>query len=516
MKTAVFRVDAALHIGSGHVMRCLTLADALKEQNINNIFICRAYQGNLIDFIRQKGFEIHQLPCVSSDFIATEKQSIPHTHWLGVTWQEDAEQTINYLKQKKITIDWLIIDHYALDKHWEEQLRGYVQKIMVIDDLADRAHSCELLLDQNLGREKIDYQLLVPDSCQLLIGPQYALLRPEFLQWRKESLLRRNNHTKIKQLLISLGGVDAQNITSEVLHCLAECNNLPKDSQIKVIMGEKAPHLSQVKVIAQQMPYETEVIVNTNQMAQIMAQSDLAIGAAGSTSWERCCLGLPTIAIALAQNQILIGQTLAEKGIHWFVGGIERADYSVVLKHILFYAVFDAYARISLTQKSSNFCDGNGVKRVIRSLIEPDITIRAANLDDAQLLYSWRNAPQIRERSLNTQTILFSDHMNWFKHSLSLKTRLILIAMHHEVESACIRFDFQEQTAIVSIYLSPEKIGDGIGRFVLKAAHNWLRENYPSIRIVEAVVLANNIASQKMFESLGYQKKQFNYQLKLN
>lgn len=301
MKIA-FRTDASLQMGSGHVMRCLTLAEALRAQGAQCHFISREHPGYLLEVIRQRGHTVTALPA-SQLSPATENDSVlqpAHAAWLGCDWQTDAAQTVAILAT--LQPDWLVVDHYALDQRWEEALAPHYRQLLVIDDLADRPHRCDLLLDQNLGRQPQDYAGLVPAHCQVLTGPHYALLRPEFAALRPYSLQRRQAQPALRQLLITMGGVDQPNATGQVLQALKTCA-LPQEGRITVVMGLTAPWLQNVRELAVQMPWPTEVVVNVNDMAQRMADSDLAIGAAGSTSWERCCLGLPTLLVVLAANQ---------------------------------------------------------------------------------------------------------------------------------------------------------------------------------------------------------------------
>ena len=180
---------------------------------------------------------------------------------------------------------------------------------MVIDDLADRKYQCDILLDQTFGRQQLDYKALVPKTCELLLGSQYALLRPEFAKWRQYSIERRK-HPVFKQLLVNMGGVDADNVTEQVVKELETCN-LPRDINIIVVMGRFAPHLEIIKAKVDNLPYKTEVKVDIGNMAKIMANADIAIGAAGTTTWERCCLGLPTLQIVIAKNQEFSAVTLS-------------------------------------------------------------------------------------------------------------------------------------------------------------------------------------------------------------
>jgi len=296
----VFRTDASLAIGTGHVMRCLTLADALRERGARSHFICRTHDGHLIEHIRAHGHQVSALPATASaSSTSITDNSTAHAHWLGVDWVSDALDTLTVLQGQRS--DWLVVDHYALDARWEKKLRHGCQRLLVIDDLADRSHDCALLLDQNLGRLASDYDRWVPVRCPVLTGPQHALLRPEFADWRYRSLARRAT-PRLQHLLITLGGVDKDNATTQVLQALRGCQ-LPDDCKITVVMGPHAPWLTDVLANAAQMPWPTEVLVDVNNMAELMARSDLAIGAAGSTNWERCCLGLPCLLLVLADNQ---------------------------------------------------------------------------------------------------------------------------------------------------------------------------------------------------------------------
>lgn len=293
----VFRTDASLDIGAGHVMRSLTFAEALREKGAVCRFVCRTHAGNLVDLIRQRGFEVKLLPILTPRRSALSQEGYADS--LGADWATDAAQTRACIGES--VVDWLIVDHYALDARWETRLRSVCRRLMVIDDLADRPHDCDLLLDQNLGRSTADYAGLVPAVCTVVAGPKYALLRPEFSSLRSYSLARRAT-PQFKRLLITMGGVDKDNATGKVLEALKGCP-LPEDCHIFVVMGAHAPWIDRVRDEAAEMPWVTEVLVNVRDMARLMADSDLAIGAAGISAWERCCLGLPSLTLVLADNQ---------------------------------------------------------------------------------------------------------------------------------------------------------------------------------------------------------------------
>ena len=350
----VFRVDASLKIGTGHVMRCLTLAQMLKENGVDVQFISRKHEGNLIDKIRSRGLNVYELDTSTNSAVDNK---LEHSHWLETTQEQDADDCINILKAEKT--DWLIIDHYALDEQWQKKLKPYYKKILVIDDLADRKHQCDILLDQTFGRQNKDYKALVSKDCKLLLGSQYALLRPEFAKWRGYSLERRSN-PKLKQFFINMGGIDVVNFTENILDELEICN-LPNDLNIIVVMGENAPHLKSIKLKADKLPYNTEIKVNVDNMAEIMANSDIAIGASGATSWERCCLGLPTIQIVIAENQKTIAKSLVKiNAIKIFQDCRKLSGIITAAKNWM----------VNVSDNSQQICDGLGSIRVIKEILE--------------------------------------------------------------------------------------------------------------------------------------------------
>lgn len=358
-----FRTDASLNIGSGHVMRCITLADALSARGDSCHFLCRDLPGNMADTIRARGHNVILMPYDPGAGNTGQKTGhLPHSAWLGTSWQQDAEQTRAALDA--FAPDWLIVDHYALDVDWEAAVLPGNTKLMVIDDLADRSHICDILLDQNLGRQATDYDGLIPDHCTRLIGPRYALLRPEFQQRREESLKRRQN-PKLAHILISMGGVDKDNLATRVLEVLATCQ-LPDACRITVVMGATSPSLKLVEQTAEKMPVPTKVLVNVSNMAEIMASADLAIGAAGSTSWERCCLGLPTLMLVLADNQIEAAQALERAGAALLLGDVRDEYWMSRLAQVLPGLSISELALLS--QNAAAIVDGEGIGRCFREM----------------------------------------------------------------------------------------------------------------------------------------------------
>ena len=359
--TVIFRTDASLEIGIGHVMRCLTLASGLLEKGASVSFLCREHDGNLIDLIRSHGFAVHSLPSVSQRDYTEENQSDPsHAAWLGCNWQVDVAQCNAVLNEP---VDWIIVDHYALDYRWERAMRDKCRQLMCIDDLADRRHECDVLLDQSYGRKKKDYRKLVLSQTKLLIGPQYALLRPEFLHWRASSLTRRNTPT-LNHLLITMGGVDIGNMTCNILHSIEKF--VWKDlEKITVVLGPQAPWIAAVEELGASMTVATSVLSNVKNMAELMTASDLIIGAGGATTWERCSLGIPSVVIPIAKNQVEMSYQLQKHGAvqlltpeELIAGDLEKVVNALTGEKLR-----------GLSNVSSCLCDGLGVQSVLKCIL---------------------------------------------------------------------------------------------------------------------------------------------------
>lgn len=357
----VFRADASLDIGSGHVMRCLTLADALSARGAVCTFLCRNHTGHLAGLITARGHAVRLL-----DTSVLTPESVPeppvHARWLACTQEQDAEQCIGALDG--LRPDWLVSDHYALDARWEARLRPLCGRILAIDDLADRAHDCDLLLDQNLGRSAADYAGRIPSSAAALTGPAHALLAPAFASER-DRISHDRDRNSLHSILISMGGVDLPDTTSRILQALKNCP-LPADCTLTVIMGAMAPWKDKVQDLARTMPWQTDVVSNVTDMASRMARSDLAIGAAGGTAWERCCVGLPTLLLILADNQRNGALALREQGAAHLIEHLDALHDDVIegIRHLM-----QPGALAGMSRAASRLTDGRGTERVVGRMI---------------------------------------------------------------------------------------------------------------------------------------------------
>jgi len=356
----VFRVDASIEIGVGHLMRCLTLADALSKLGAEITFITRNHDGEMSDYIIQRGYQVHLLDNNTLPNNAY-KDSI-YDQWLSVDYEVDANQTIHHLKDK---VDWLIVDHYALNSKWENLLNPHVKKILVIDDLANRFHNCDVLLDQTYGRQESDYIDLVPSGCRLMLGTHYALLRPDFSKLRANAINKRRDYSGIRRIMISVGGLDETNLSSDLLNIFHKVS-WQTDIEIDIVLTSKAPHLNKIKQLLNDYPFKFNLHIDTNQMAQIMLEADLAIGSGGTTSWERCCMGLPTILIVLAENQENIGTSLMQAGATITLNENKNLMLNIVSTMNKLIKSKETY--INLVNAATKICDGLGAERLAKEI----------------------------------------------------------------------------------------------------------------------------------------------------
>lgn len=338
------RADASEALGGGHVMRCLTLADALASGGASCIFACADLPPSFEQRVRAGGHAVARVisPLTGADLAEAGPARI-----------EKQQQDCDICLDAAGAADWIVLDHYGLDVVWERRARAWAPNILVFDDLANRAHQCEILLDQTYGRRTDAYRPLVPASCRILAGPTYAPLRPEFAALREETLGRRSA-APARRLLITLGSTDFGGITARVL---AEALEAPTDLDIDVVIGGGASSLGACRALAQAHPYRVRLHIDSNDMAMLMARADLAIGAAGATSWERCCLGLPGLAIVLTENQRVIGEQLHQAGAH-------RLVLPGTLGPALADLAMDGAQLLDMSRRASQVTDGRGAERV--------------------------------------------------------------------------------------------------------------------------------------------------------
>ena len=355
-----FRADASTVAGTGHVVRCLALAGAARRAGWHAEFVCREYPGHIAQVIRAEGFGVHLLSA-PRDIAAPAGDS--YAAWLGVSQEQDAQETAAALQNSGI--DWLVADHYALDAQWEGALLSLVPRLLVVDDLANRAHVCRVLLDQSFDSTGTPrYAGLLPPECVQLLGPRHALLRPDFGALRPESLARRAAPV-LDRLLVFMGGSDPHNETARALQGLSQAKRPLR--HIDAVVGQGYPFLDDLRKQAQACRVPVQLHVQTSRMAQLMAQADFAVTSGGGVSWEKCTLGLPSMVTIVGDNQSLIAHELASAGAQVTIGradAITAEDYARKLDSL------DSGQLASMSARARDICDGQGTQRVLDHLLK--------------------------------------------------------------------------------------------------------------------------------------------------
>ncbi len=349
------RVDAGVQIGDGHFLRCLTLANKLKNKNNQIIFISNKLPKHFVEKIKKSNFKIYKI----NGYTHIQEEKLGKKIKTQLI-HNDLVETKKIIEKYKNSTNWLIIDHYGIDYVWEKNVRTNIEKIIVIDDLANRKHNCDILIDQNFY-ENIEkrYNKLIPNYCKQFLGPKFSLLRPEFFNTRKN--LKRKK--QFKRILISFGGSDPSNETKKALLAVVD---LRKKYKIDVIVGTNNPNKKQIRKLCSKIS-SCDFYEQVENISKYMKKADLAIGAGGTTTWERCCLGLPTIITSISKDQKKIAEDLSKIGCLIYLGDADKTtqiDYVRALNEI------DTKKLEEISKKCLLLVDGKGVKRTVNKIFQ--------------------------------------------------------------------------------------------------------------------------------------------------
>ena len=399
-----------------------------------------------------------------------------------------------------------MVDHYERGKHFEASCRPWAENIMVMEDVPQRQHACDFLLDSSLEDAESVYRKKIQRSCKFFLGPEFALLDQHFLKHRRESIIRREKKHSVEKILISFGAIDGKNMCSKAIKSIKEGGlNIPVD----VVIGSQSPHLEETKSIARTCPFPVNLHVDAKNMAQVMASADLALGACGFTSWERCCLGLPTLAVITAENQTSLAEVLRRHHAIDFLGWHENVSLETIatsLKEIL----NNHETRIKISRNASRLCDGRGPLRVLLKLLPPEktnngtqIRLRLCTLSDTEMIYQWQSDERTRHYFRNPEVPDYAEHEQWVHRSLMDPDRILTIILYEGIPSGVLRLDRldKEDSWEISLYVDPDKYNRGIGKAALASALKMYR-----FATFFAEVLPENRYSQKLFKSVGFNK----------
>jgi UDP-2,4-diacetamido-2,4,6-trideoxy-beta-L-altropyranose hydrolase len=493
MKVA-FRVDASSRMGTGHVMRCLTLAEALSERGAEVLFVTRDHVGNLLPLLRQ--FATTVLPRPDVPPASTED----YAAWLGVAQAVDASETARAVQDK--SFEWLVVDSYGLDAEWELRIRSHVAKLMVIDDLANRPHECDVLLDQNFSLEgKRRYLGRVPSHCHLLLGPRYALLHPEYARLRK-ALRRRDG--QVKKVVVFFGGADPHNTTAVALKALSDGSL--RELAVDVVVGASNPHRQDITRLAYGRP-QTSVYGPVPHLAELLAGADLAVGAGGGTTWERMCLGVPSVLVSIAENQRRACEALAAAGLAKYAGHFDSLTperLADTVQEVL--ASPGLVAELSL--RDQLVVDGLGTRRLLETLWTTDsrqLGIRSARADDIALFFSWANDHEVRRNAFSPDTIAWPAHETWFNEKLRSCSSHLFVLEANGLPVGQVRFDVENGEANIDYSLDELVRGRGWGQRLLSMGMAAMQGR--GVSRFHGAVKKGNKASCTVFGQLGFRSR---------
>jgi UDP-2,4-diacetamido-2,4,6-trideoxy-beta-L-altropyranose hydrolase len=372
----LIRSDSSEKTGTGHVVRCLTLAERLRALGAQVRFLSCELPGNVLTLVRQAGFDVLplSLPTAGGD---TESDSI----WFhGKSWQADAAECITLARAVAEKVDWLIVDHYGVDSRWEAKMRPQVNRIAVIDDLANRSHDCDVLIDINLHANNFSrYDDLLPPRCFRMQGPKFALLRPEFAEQRADL---RQRDGKVRRIFVFFGGTDPSNQTSKALQAITSIQH--HGIATDVVVGATNPHKEMVREFCSAHS-GFAFHLQTDRMAQLMAAADLAIGAGGSTTWERCAVALPSIVVTVAENQVPSTLAMAEHGCLLYLGNQDEVSAEAIA-HLVLVLLETPRWLLLMSARSAELVDGRGAERVARFFTTPVLRLREARWEDCEAI----------------------------------------------------------------------------------------------------------------------------------
>jgi UDP-2,4-diacetamido-2,4,6-trideoxy-beta-L-altropyranose hydrolase len=494
--TAAIRVDASSRIGMGHVMRCVALAERLRERGIAVRFICRRLEGHLEPLLRERGHDVAMLPAPQAATAAAADGD--YAAWLGVPQGVDAEETAAALAGARP--DWLVVDHYALDADWERAMRPHAGRTLAIDDLAGLPHACEALLDQNFSLEgERRHAATVPADCRLMIGPRHALLRPEFAQLRSGARERAG----VRRIFVFFGGTDPGDMTGRTLDALShgEFAGLELD----LVVGANYRQRDALEARAKARP-RTRLHGATSRVAELMRESDLAIGAGGITTWERMCLGLPTILVSIAENQAAACRDLATAGLARYLGSEAEASVEV-LRDALRASIASPGALDAQAAEGQALVDGLGAARVAEVMFPTpteSLRLRRARAEDASNFFAWLNDPEVRRQSLNSGPVAWSQHRAWYSARLASAASRLFVLEAGDLPVGQVRFDHEGGESRVDYSIDPLFRGRGwaiplIRLGMREAAGAW-------DGTVRAEVKEGNVASCAVFRKLGFEE----------
>jgi|HubBroStandDraft_6_1064221.scaffolds.fasta_scaffold157942_1 UDP-2,4-diacetamido-2,4,6-trideoxy-beta-L-altropyranose hydrolase len=477
--TILIRADASIAVGTGHVMRCLALAQEWRHKGGSAVFAMSQVTPAVKELLQRESVGVVQV-----------------TAELGSA--DDAREAVAFARENEAF--WVVVDGYSFGAEYQEALKVAGLKVLFIDDNGHAApYSADLVLNQNAYADEALYPRR-DASTRLLLGPRFALLRHEFVEWRG---WEREIPTVARRVLVTMGGSDPDNLTQKVVEAI-----LPEgDFEITIIAGGSNPHLAELRQLVSNSGHALRLLENASNMPELMANADVAVAGAGTTTWEMCFLGLPALLIVLADNQQGVADELRKQGIVVHLGRGSDLARSILATQLRSLAGSPAVRR-EMSQHGRALVDGRGAERVVRAMNRDTLSIRLAEAGDCKLLWEWANDPVVRASAFSSKTIPWEEHVAWFREKLDDPDCRILVALDASaVPMGQIRFNKRGvREADVDIIVDSHLRGLGYGSHLIDLGANWAFSEWDLMRL-NAFVKPENVASANAFERADFQPK---------
>ncbi|MBN3869131.1 UDP-2,4-diacetamido-2,4,6-trideoxy-beta-L-altropyranose hydrolase [Nostoc sp. JL33] len=472
------RVDASIQIGTGHVMRCLALAQAWQDAGGQAIFVMATEAPDLKTRLKSERMEVRHLS-------------------VQIGSAEDAEETAKLARQ--FDASWVVVDGYHFGAKYQEIIKEFELQLLFIDDYGHaKQYHADIVLNQNIHAHKGLYRNRQPYT-QLLLGTSYSLLRREFWQWRG---WQRSLRLIAKKLLVTLGGADPDNVTLKVIEGLQQVE--VEGLEAVVVVGGSNPHYEQLRSASQNLQFPIRLERNVMNMPALMAWADVAVIAGGSTCWELAFMGLPSLVMILAENQRAIAEELEAMGVVVNLGWHKNVSAVQIASRVA-QLLITVGMREKMTTYSQELVDGQGSSRVLSYLKDNFFQLRSVQQDDCRLLWEWSNAPEVRAVSFSSKSILWEHHVQWFKSKFINPNCIFYIAINkNDIPIGQIRYDIENHEATVSMSIDAKFRNQDYGSSLIKLACKQIFYD-SDINIINAYIKPTNQASVRAFSKAGFQ-----------
>jgi UDP-2,4-diacetamido-2,4,6-trideoxy-beta-L-altropyranose hydrolase len=475
-ETMLVRADASVEIGTGHVMRCVALAQGWRDSGGEVCFAQAETTPALAKRLEIEGFDT-----LAIDFKA------------GSTG--DARHTVELARARSSS--WIVVDGYGFGAEYQNLLKHADMKVLLLDDYGQSPdYSAQYVLNQNFSADTRLYDRRALDT-RLLLGPSYALLRREYKKWRE---WQREIPVAARKVLVTLGGSDPKNATANVIGALQGISDL--DFEVKVLVGQSNPHVKALQTLCENRG-SMRLLLAADDMPDLMSWADIAITGGGTTLWETAFMGLPSLVLVLAENQVASARACDEAGVCKSLGRVEGLTDKALVEELWRLAV-DQTLRQEMSRRGRTLVDGLGCDRVIARLRSASVALRRAHEGDCRLIWEWTNDPGTRAVSFSSDPIPWDSHREWYASKQRDEHCFFYIATNaNHLPLAQVRFDVDDREAVVSLNVAPEARGQGLGPALIVAGADRIFSDSEA-QLLHAYIKPENFPSVQAFRKAGF------------